>query len=159
MPEDSTAREPNFILLIACTTTTVKLAVLHFGSGLSWQSHRGDHEHRYGCHMYALTAIDASTGGSRPDWEAEVSWPQPLSAQKGCRRLARFVRVPRHASDHDRRQAAVSHRLQTHIPAATRRLQWRGSSCGQIGLHRCTALVLYDALAALLPTRPPKRCC
>jgi hypothetical protein len=43
--------------------------------------------------MYVLTVMDSSIRERRPDWEAEVPWPQRLSAQKG-RGFARLVRMP-----------------------------------------------------------------
>ena len=52
-----------------------------------------DRERRYGCHMYVLTAMDSSIRERRPDWDAEVPWPQRLSAQKG-RGFARLGRMP-----------------------------------------------------------------
>jgi hypothetical protein len=59
-----------------------------------WRTRREkDHDQRYGCHMYVLTVMDSSIRERRPDWEAEVPWPQRLSAQKG-RGFARLVRMP-----------------------------------------------------------------
>lgn len=82
--------------LFSCIDSHVwKTCSCYVRSLLFVETHRGqqDHERRYGCHMYVLTAMDSSIRERRPDWEAEVPWPQRLSAQKG-RGFARLVRMP-----------------------------------------------------------------
>lgn len=113
---------------------------------------RGDHERRYGCHMYPLTTLDGSIRAQRPHWEAEVPWPQPLSAQKGCG-VARFVRVPGMRLMMIGGTLQSSHSVPTHIPAAhaTSAVAWIFLQPDR--LHHCTVLIPFDAQTRLLASR------